>query len=223
MWMMPKRSTKCGVARLLMVVLAAGATSAAQVTSSDETPQYQPIDQAVADYNELSTSLRVIEPGLEQPSQFDSVYRIEDGRYTRVNGALHAVFPNSVYKLYKKGRRSLGLLPVVPANTTFFIGPPPTFEENDPVAPGQIRSAIGAGLRIDPRVTTQVDATSAGPLGPTPPTAPRSVVHRRPPRVASVATIATDPVYRARRIRALLDRAASASDRAVAEVVTDGE
>jgi len=63
---------------------------------------------------------------------------------------------------------------------------------------------------------------------PTPPSTglqtvpPRSVVHRRPPRTAVEVTIATDPVYRARRIRALLDQAAAVSDGAVAEVMTDG-
>jgi len=81
----------------------------------------QPLDARVEDVSILSASLRVESAGLAKPSGFDAVYRVpgDSGKLMRVNGALFAVFDQSVYQSYQ-GRSYVD----VPPSTVFHIGPP---------------------------------------------------------------------------------------------------
>ncbi len=92
---------------------------AAPVIGQDN--QLIPIEQTVEDVSRLSTSFRYIEPGLVQPAGFEQVFRYS-GRtdlFVRVDGAIHAVFPQSIYEPVKRGVR-----PTVPPGTVFYIGDP---------------------------------------------------------------------------------------------------
>lgn len=94
---------------------------------ADEELRYQgleglkPLDARVEDVSILSASLRVESAGLAKPSGFDAVYRVpgDSGKLMRVNGALFAVFDQSVYQSYQ-GRSYVD----VPPSTVFHIGPP---------------------------------------------------------------------------------------------------
>ena len=81
----------------------------------------RPLDARVEDVSILSASLRVESAGLAKPSGFDAVYRVpgDSGKLMRVNGALFAVFDQSVYQSYQ-GRSYVD----VPPSTVFHIGPP---------------------------------------------------------------------------------------------------
>ena len=103
----------------------------------DESLKYQgleslrPLEAQVEDVSILSASLRVESPGLAQPSGFDAVYRVpgDSGKLMRVNGALFAVFDQSVYLSWN------GLsFPEVPPSTTFYIGAPAFLRSQDEVA-----------------------------------------------------------------------------------------
>lgn len=85
----------------------------------------QPLDAAIEDVGPLSFSLRRVEGGLQQPSGFDQVYRLPNSdRLARTNGALHAVFPRSLYASTQEGE-----VPLIPAGTTFYIGEPSEIRE----------------------------------------------------------------------------------------------
>jgi len=83
---------------------------------------WQPIDQRVEDLGLLNYSLRIVEPGLEQPNDFNQVYRLpgSQDRFIRVQGAIHAVFPQSAYSRTREGQT----LAHIPAGTEFYIGSP---------------------------------------------------------------------------------------------------
>ena len=82
------------------------------------------VDQTVGDLGPLNLSLRKPEAGIALPTGFRKVFRIEsesetgsDGRLMRANGGLAAVFDQSVYL-----RTEQGILPDIPASTTWVIG-----------------------------------------------------------------------------------------------------
>lgn len=81
----------------------------------------EPIEQRIEDVDPLATGFRRIELGLRQPFGFEEVYRVpgDDERFMRIDGGLYAVFPQSVYT-----NRRFGELPLIPANTVFWIGTP---------------------------------------------------------------------------------------------------
>jgi hypothetical protein len=84
-------------------------------------PGFDQIDQAVADINPLGTSLRNLQVDLRQPTGFANVYEVP-GRpdlRMRINGGIFAIFP---FSTYAQSRR--GTVPLIPANTVFFIGEP---------------------------------------------------------------------------------------------------
>lgn len=102
---------------LSVLLLSAGAGRA----QSQSSPQLIPADQRVEDHNPLARSLRVVEDGLAAPAGFRQLYRLRgiENRFVRGQGALFAVFPESVYAPTRQGEVAL-----VPAGTVFYIGLP---------------------------------------------------------------------------------------------------
>lgn len=94
-------------------------------------PPLRPVDPTVEDVGPLGVSLRQLRPDLRQPLDFDRVYEIQaDGRptadrYTRMSGAVAAVFPRSQYTTTRNGIRI-----DVPAGTIFYLGGVPGTSPN---------------------------------------------------------------------------------------------
>jgi hypothetical protein len=147
--------------RILFAILLAGPLGLGH-SADDELLQYselpppQPLDARVEDVSVLSVSLRVESAGLARPTGFESVYRVpgNSDKLMRVNGALYAVFDQSVYQPGREGLRA-----VVPPSTVFHIGPPlAAIESSSRVEPARpvpapIRSQGGAGYGVVPDVT----------------------------------------------------------------------
>lgn len=99
----------------------AGAPAVLPPANVAEPSGLEPLDQGFEDTGALNASLRVERSDLRIASGFDRVYRARgnNGHLMRVDGALHAVFPESEYAPTEEGSR-----PVVPAGTTWVIGDP---------------------------------------------------------------------------------------------------
>ena len=117
--------------------------------------RFEPVESGVEDVSVLSTSLRVQQPGLDPGTGFDSVYRVpgQSDRYFRANGALFAVFDQSVYRSWN----GVGV-PEVPPSTTFHIGIPqfladPARTSFDGGAPASAPTGAGVDRRPAGRVT----------------------------------------------------------------------
>lgn len=156
-------------------------------------PEFERIEQGVADVDLLRRSLRV-SPWAEmrRPENFEAVYRLSgadafgggDGMFYRFDGALTAAFPRSVYAESASG----GLIPQVPAGTIFYIGLPPalTAPAAPPRPPAYNRLDFSASLAPD---------SGAAPPSPRPdPLPPRSIW--------------SNEAYRRARLSALINRAA---------------
>lgn len=135
---------------------------AAPVLGQDK--QLTPIEQTVEDVSELSTSLRYIEPGLVQPTGFEQVFRYS-GRtdfFVRIDGAIHAVFPKSIYVPSKQG-----IIATVPPGTVFYIGDPllPNNLIDNVPQPAQTEGIDknNSSGRLMWRIEPQLD-TSTGPI-----------------------------------------------------------
>jgi hypothetical protein len=118
-------------------------------------PTYlHPIEAGVGDVGPGSTSLRIIERGLDLPSGFARVYRSPiDGHLMRVDGALHAVFPRSRYTPSQNGD-----VPSVPDGTVFYIGTPvgPFVAGGQPsMNAANTSSAAAPAARLNMRVDAQ--------------------------------------------------------------------
>jgi hypothetical protein len=95
-------------------------TAATSAESARE--QRTVVDPTVADRHSLSESLRVMPVDLS-PHGFDRVYAVpgRDDLLMRTNGALYAVFSQSIYgRDPKKGTTRV----LIPASTIFYIGKP---------------------------------------------------------------------------------------------------
>lgn len=88
--------------------------------SSSQVPQQ--VDPTSADRNSLSGSLRVMPVDLS-PHGFERIYSVpgRDDLLMRSNGALYAVFSQSVYS---RDPRKGNLRVMIPASTVFYIGKP---------------------------------------------------------------------------------------------------
>ncbi len=137
--------------RLTTLLAVCFAATIARPTAADVTDMLL-IDQGVADYNPLTTSLRVIEPGLYQSSDFSQVVRHGDA-YMRSQGGLHAVFTQSTYS---KSKQSKGITPTVPPGTVFYIGQPPAEQPRSDDAAFERDLALVGGGTISPRIDTRV-------------------------------------------------------------------
>lgn len=96
------------------------APPAAPPPSSSQAPQL--VDPTSADRNSLSGSLRVMPVDLS-PHGFDRIYSVpgRDDLLMRSNGALYAVFSQSVYT---RDPRKGTVRAMIPASTVFYIGKP---------------------------------------------------------------------------------------------------
>lgn len=102
--------------------LAAAGSLALSASAIAQSIPLTPVDQNVSDVSPLQTSLIRLEPDHGWASGFERVYEspLFPGKFIRIHGAVWALFPKSEYV-----ESDDGLLPVVPAATEFFIGPPP--------------------------------------------------------------------------------------------------
>ena len=167
---------------------------------ADETSQYQgleflkPLDARVEDVSILSASLRVESAGLAQPSGFDAVYRVpgDSGKLMRVNGALFAVFDQSVYQSYPGGS-----YPDVPPSAVFHIGPPL-----------EGFSGTKSGTKAPASTVAEESDHSRAGFGFVAPVSSRSHVGYADARstMEELPQFVSDPVYRSRRLAELVDR-----------------
>lgn len=135
------------------------------------------VDQGREDVGALGTSLRLQGVDMRLPTGFQRVYRVpgRDDLLMRGNGALFAIFPESVYRDTRNGRVALA-----PPGTVYSIGMPgalrtqPVAPQRPTFAPGQFDGRIdgvvharvdGSVARVDARVDGRVvkedDATAA--------------------------------------------------------------
>lgn len=139
------------------------------------------VDPGIEDVSALGTSLRVPAHDARLPTGFQRVYRVpgQDGMLMRGNGALFAVFPESVYR-----RSPRGATPIAPPGTVFHIGMPGDVHHAPPppaaraLAPGQVDGRVSTrvgpdapagaariGAPIDGRHATPSDAASGASPG----------------------------------------------------------
>ena len=106
---------------LLLLALSVAVPSRGVVAQQEPVDGLRPVEQIVADRGPLSTSLRWVQYGLNQPSEFNDLYQLPVGLndYVRRNSGLWAVFPRSIYQPTRQG-----LLPGIPAGTVYYIGGP---------------------------------------------------------------------------------------------------
>ena len=185
---------------ILVIPLALLAPSGMGQESEFRPEELQPIDSRVADVSVLSTSLRSVAPGLGPPSGFDLVYRVPgtDDLLMRANGALYAVFDQSVYKTIEG-------YPIteVPPSTVFHIGRPNLVSaplrqresegdnsvSNDPgLIPGATRAGYGFVLPAGPQTGNRI--SYAVPEG----------------TVLTLPRFVSDRKYRSKRLQEILNR-----------------
>lgn len=191
--------------------------------------QLEIVDPGMADISPLSTSLRQLDHGLAIPTDFEHVYRLpgDRDRFVRADGALFAVFPQSEYAPTR-----FGDVPLIPANTVFYIGAPPApngdfpFHSRLRLYPSQVgeqrslsplMESWKLNLRIEPRRAERSGQWIDGSVGHT--IAPVGEVSQRisptvPIREESAVapgTIIGDERYRSERIGTLMRRAADAA------------
>jgi hypothetical protein len=116
------------------------------------------VDQGREDVGALGTSLRMEGVDMRLPTGFQRVYRVpgRDDLLMRGNGALFAIFPESVYRATRNGR-----VAVAPPGTVYSIGMPGALH-TQPIAPPQPTFAPGQfDGRVDGAVHPQVDGGEA--------------------------------------------------------------
>jgi len=95
-------------------------TSVTADSSKNERITLQPVDEGTVDTDPLRTSLRLVPFSPSDPYSFDQLWRDDSGLFFRVEGNIYAVFPQSEYVPTGNGNYAL-----IPADTKFYIGPPP--------------------------------------------------------------------------------------------------
>ncbi|MBN8643941.1 MAG: hypothetical protein J0L61_01700 [Planctomycetes bacterium] len=148
-------------ALFILALACVGASAAAQVASVTAPKRVQ---AGTKDRDPLTTSLEQIPPDFRQDDAFQGLYEIPggrggSGRFMRTAGGLHAVFPRSEYV-----NTGFGEMPVVPAGTVFYIGPPPSDEVPQrpersaapaPETRGAIDNRVYEATRIDTSISSQ--------------------------------------------------------------------
>ncbi|HZW07248.1 MAG TPA: hypothetical protein VFF65_08995 [Phycisphaerales bacterium] len=167
------------------------------------------VEQGRGDAGGLGTSLAKGPATVGTPGDFSGVYQIPEdadspyaGWYARVQGAVIAVFPRGDYVSTEGGMAAR-----IPANTRYFIGSVPLN------TPGVAKRRPTTVDRIDDRVDARSrDDQAEEPYVPAP-DGPRPVTLDTATTAEGVRTaiekLCADPVYRAHRVRELLERAAS--------------
>jgi hypothetical protein len=198
-----------------------------------------PVEPTVADTGPLSLSLRELQVDFRGPVGFENIYRVpgyEDDLFMRVDGAIYAVFPQSVY-----ANSQSGPVPLIPHGTIFYIGSESMNALTALNEPADNVWVDRSGLRIDSRIDFRREAPEDGgdpnarssasreaaaerfSMGTSPsmrsmprsrivrPASPGSAASRDDEGSSTLAkTIATDETYRADRLRELMRRAAEA-------------
>lgn len=229
------RRTRCGIG----AVLALGAGVAAQPVNPDRPALDQPfgvpasrfskVEQTVGDVDPLGVSIRNLQTDLRQPMGFRDVFRIQGSSrdaagwgipnptggdlFARMDGAITAVFPQSVYINTRNG-----MVPLVPPGTVFFIGALP-FDRFGAATCESPTSPDWVDTRVDTRVGTAPAVPAAGHITDhadqreVPSSArrdkaagDRAGVQKPPP--APSPSIMTDEPLRRKTVRELIMRAA---------------
>lgn len=106
------------------LVAAAGAVCAADqvATSSDATA----IDAGFSDRSPLSVSLKQVAPDLRTDTGFERIYQLpgQGNLFMRRDGAISAVFPESVYEWIRVSKYRWRQAASIPPSTVFIIGDP---------------------------------------------------------------------------------------------------
>jgi hypothetical protein len=193
--------------------------SPAQSNAPPQAPRR--VDQTVADINPLSASLRVMQPDQRQATGFFDVMEVP-GRpdlLMRANGEVYAVFPRSEYVVVTGG-----IMPVIPANTIFYIGKPPSVEAIGKAfttamnerSTREETKIVGSRRQDDIRTVsanrrTENQQQAREPDSPPPfATDPDAPDTRKFYELAGPVTMVTDHAYRLTRLQELLQRAAKA-------------
>jgi len=168
-------------------------------------PGARPVEEGIGDVGPLSTGSRVLPRDLLRPHGFERVYELtrtdQVGRteqtLIRMDGAVTAVFPRSVYRAIRPGV----LAAEFPPGTIFHIGRLPP--ELDPPAPVHAPHALSASLAID--LSARGDADHSAPLAAT--AGGRSDAAPPVPGLAEPPSIWTHEEFRRDRLAGLLRRA----------------
>ncbi|HYD02099.1 MAG TPA: hypothetical protein VEB22_12805 [Phycisphaerales bacterium] len=167
------------------------------------------VEQGRGDAGGLGTSLAKGPATTGTPGDFSGVYQIPEdadspyaGWYARVQGAVIAVFPRGEYI-----RTEGGMVAGIPANTRYFIGSVPLN------TPGTAKRSPITVERIDNRVDARPgDQRPEEPYVPAPDGLPPVTVDTATSAEgvrAAIEKLCSDPVYRAHRVRELVERAAA--------------
>jgi hypothetical protein len=164
------------------------------------------VEQFRGDRGGLATSLAQGPATTGTPNDFGGVYQIPEdadtpyaGWFARFSGAVIAVFPAGDY-----APSEAGMLPKVPANTRFFLGSIPLSGKKKAAA----KPANATDARVQ-RIDNHYTGEEPAPRPLTPDRAPPATVDTATDVDAVTAAVAkmwTDPVYRANRLRELLER-----------------
>jgi hypothetical protein len=178
------------------------------------------VEPVVSDTDPLRTSLRTYPTDLRQPMGFKEIFRINGSAaqaqrlgfssatgqdlLARRDGAVTAVFPQSVYREAKNGA-----VPLIPPGTIFFIGDLPVdpFEgQGDrPDDPSKVHS------RVDTRLETAPPGSRLATPDPTP-LETTDGADRAKDVPAPAASIMTDESLRGSSVRMLLQKAAESAE-----------
>ena len=224
----PREDIRGGYTGALPEKISSGGTSQASSSKDRSVPRaatplgLEVVDQAVSDRGPLDVSLRQRESGLALPTGFRKVYRLpgeESGfgvgdrtsdRLMRANGGMAAVYEQSIYLQTEQG-----ILPDVPASTTWVIGGIPLASEPghgmllpiDPLNIGRLPQfrrnanppapARVSGERAGFRVGTWVSAQGEGKLS-------ECTANQAPPK-SSGCRFLDDRAYRAARLQSLVN------------------
>jgi len=196
---MPLRTPAC----LLLAAFALSASAQQGDTSprsGKQDAQLKPIEQGVEDENQLRSSLRKQLIDMRAPSNWDRVYRVNQGlelypgakrngsQLVRASGALMAVFRESTYRPVAPGVA----LATIPAGTVWVLGDP---------------NAMTQPQFVQSRSTYSPPSLLADQLSDLPPDQPITRVISQV--ISDSRTIWTSDIYRQQRIASLLDDAAT--------------
>lgn len=147
------------------------ATTGSPFRAHAQPPGARPVEQGVGDVGPLSTGSRILPRDLRLPRGFDRVYEIPrtnalgitEQTLIRIDGAVTAVFPQSVYKTIGPGVS----IAEIPPGTIFYVGDlPPGFGPPQPVRRPNVLSIdlstdLSARAPADPSETRTAEGLPA--------------------------------------------------------------
>lgn len=158
------------------------------VLLSGEPDALREITPGGRDVGPMSRATPVRRVDMRLTDGFRSLFETPDGQFVRVQGAVHAVFPRSVYQ---------GGQAVVPPGTVFYIGLPPWAQSAVPPPDDTLGRRVER--RLDRRVWGDAERAPRGGGGALSSSAARAA-----------PTYAIWTAGRAQRVRTLLERALDA-------------